>query len=100
MAGIEFLEGEPREVVIVGDADAKDTQSMRRAIDSRYLPNLVTIFKPVDSGDPEIVRYAEFTRPHTAVEGRATAYVCENYACQLPTTDTQEMLRLIDGDPK
>jgi uncharacterized protein YyaL (SSP411 family) len=31
----------------------------------------------------------------TALEGRATAYVCENYACQLPTADVAALEQLL-----
>jgi len=30
-------------------------------------------------------------------QGRATAYICENYICNLPTTDPQVVARLLDG---
>jgi len=31
----------------------------------------------------------------TMLEGKATAYVCENYACQLPTTEMEVMVELL-----
>ena len=97
MAGLEFSAGKSREVVIVGDPEAEDTKLMRSAIDSRYFPNVVTLFKPTNETEPGIVRIAEFTKSHATVDGKATAYVCENYACKLPTTDVEEMLSLLDG---
>ncbi len=100
MVGLEFVAGNSREVVIVGESGSEDTRSMRRAIDSRYLPNLVTLFKPTDTAEPGIVRIAEFTKSHATVDGKTTAYVCENYACKLPTTDIAEMLALLGGAPQ
>jgi len=32
----------------------------------------------------------------TSRKGKATAYVCQNYQCRLPTTDTRQMLELLD----
>ena len=32
----------------------------------------------------------------TRKEGRATAYICENYVCKLPTSDPQVVARLLD----
>ena len=31
------------------------------------------------------------------MKGRATAYVCENYVCKLPTTEPDVMARLLDN---
>ena len=31
-----------------------------------------------------------------ALEGRATAYVCRNYACQAPTSDPEELRRQLE----
>jgi hypothetical protein len=30
------------------------------------------------------------------VNGKATAYVCENYACKLPVTSSAELAELLD----
>jgi uncharacterized protein YyaL (SSP411 family) len=31
----------------------------------------------------------------TALDGKATAYVCENYTCKLPTTDVDRFGQLL-----
>ena len=74
------------EVVVVGDPSAEDTQAMLAAIHGVYAPNKVVILKPlVDAGALEAL--VPYTRDQGALGGAATAYVCENYACQAPTTD-------------
>jgi uncharacterized protein YyaL (SSP411 family) len=32
------------------------------------------------------------------LDGKATAYVCENYACQLPTTEVGVMVKLLESE--
>jgi uncharacterized protein YyaL (SSP411 family) len=68
---------------------------MVRAIRSHYAPDVVVIFRPSGEETPEIAEVAGFTRDIVAIEEAATAYVCTNYACDIPTTDPDEMLRLI-----
>ena len=74
---------------------AEDTQAMIQAIRSRYTPDAVVIFRPSDEEEPEITKVAGFTRDIVTIEGKATAYVCTNYACDIPVTDIDEMLRLM-----
>jgi len=87
--------GPGHEVVVVGDRDAVDTKAMLNALNSEYLPNTVVIFKPLGEKEPEITEIAEFTRDHTAIGGKATAYVCSNFSCKKPTTDPEEMMKLL-----
>ncbi|MDH3215655.1 MAG: thioredoxin domain-containing protein [Candidatus Krumholzibacteria bacterium] len=93
LLAVDFAVGPSFEVVIVGKPGAKDTRAMQRALNSVYLPRKVTLYKPSDEKSPEITKLATFTKDHQAIEGKATAYVCRNYACDLPTTDVEQMLR-------
>ncbi len=92
LSALDFAIGPSYEVVIVGRPDATDTNAMKRALDRIYLPNKVVLFKPSNERSPAIVDIAPFTKEHTAVDGKATSYVCFNYACDLPTTDPRRML--------
>ena len=35
---------------------------------------------------------AEYTTSQSPVDGKGTAYVCQNFACRAPTTELDEML--------
>jgi uncharacterized protein YyaL (SSP411 family) len=62
-----------------------------------YHPNRVVLFRPADS--PEAIgKLAPYTRDQTPLEnGKATAYVCRQFACELPTMDPAKMLALISA---
>ena len=100
LTGLEFMLGPNFEVIISGVPDAEDTRAMVNAIRLHYTPDAVVIFRPSDEEDPGITKVAGFTRDIVTVEGRATAYVCTNYACDIPTTDPEEMLRLVRSTGK
>ncbi|UYU19622.1 MULTISPECIES: thioredoxin domain-containing protein [Methanoculleus] len=95
LTGLEFMLGPNFEVIISGVPDAEDTRAMIGAIRSHYAPDAVIIFRPSDEEEPEIVEVAGFTRDIVMIEEKATAYVCTNYACDIPTTDPDEMVRLV-----
>ncbi len=96
MSALGFALGPSYEVVIVGKKEAYDTRKMLRAIHREFLPNKVVMFKPAEEESPEILQIAGFMRDQTAIKGRATAYVCQNYSCNLPTTDIEEMLEQLE----
>jgi len=97
MMAVSFAVGPTYEVVIVGQAGSADTKEMLRTLQRQFLPNKIVLFRPNDDPAPDIVKLAEFTKYHTSIGGKATAYVCRNYACALPTTDINEMLKMLSN---
>ena len=95
LAACEWLLGEPREIVLVGDRGDAGTLALLRALHSRFVPNRVVML--VDS--PEARRALAAAIPSIEfmekIEGRASAYVCRNYTCQLPVTESEKLAELI-----
>jgi len=96
MVALDFGIGPCYEVVIAGNAQAEDTKAMVKALRTRFLPNKVVLLNPGERESPEIAKLAEFTKNQSSIEGKATAYVCLNYNCKLPTTDIGKMLELLN----
>jgi len=96
MVALDFGVGPCYEVVIAGKAQAEDTKAMAKALRTRFLPNKVVLLNPGERESPEIAKLAEFTKSQLSIDGRATAYVCMNYNCKLPTTDINKMLELLN----
>ncbi|WXG46778.1 MAG: thioredoxin domain-containing protein [Candidatus Atabeyarchaeum deiterrae] len=100
LTAVDFAIGPTSEVVIVGRSDAKDTEGLLKAVRGNFLPNKVVIFKPTEEENVELTALAEFTIDLVSKEGKATAYVCRDYKCSLPTTDASKMLKLLNpNDP-
>jgi uncharacterized protein YyaL (SSP411 family) len=94
MMAVDFGIGPSCEVVVVGDPQAEETHRMVKALRRQFLPHKVVLFRPSEEVSPEIARVAGFTRALTSLYSKATAYVCRNYTCGMPTTDVETMLRL------
>ena len=97
MTAVDLMVGPSYEVVIAGDPEAKDTRRMLRAVWDRYIPRKVVVQRPAGAS-PEITSIAEYTEPQTPKNERATAYVCMNYACKLPTNSIQKMNELLNAE--
>jgi uncharacterized protein YyaL (SSP411 family) len=83
------------EVVIAGKPDAEDTQALLAAVRADYRPYLsLLLIPPGEAGSP-IHALAPFTQGYEMVEGKAAAYVCRDFSCQLPTTEPEELVRLL-----
>jgi uncharacterized protein YyaL (SSP411 family) len=94
LRALDFAVGPAYEVVIVGDLDSEEVQAMLEALNAIFLPNKVVLHRP-DSEGPAIARLAPFTSDQAALDGRATAYVCLNQACRVPTHDIGHMLEFL-----
>jgi len=97
MIAVDFAVGPSYEVVIAGDPQAGDTGKMLRTVQQEFIPNKVVIFVPAGSDSSDIKHIAPFTRNQSTIEGKATAYVCVNYTCKLPTTNLDTMLSSLNS---
>jgi len=101
--GLQALDatlGPPREVVISGDPADPEVQAMLREVNRRFLPDTVVILRPLGDAK-ELVKVIAYVGPQTAKDGKATAYVCENYACKAPVTGLDALKALLDAaEPK
>ncbi|UCE27392.1 MAG: thioredoxin domain-containing protein [Candidatus Coatesbacteria bacterium] len=95
MAAVDFAVGPSHEVVIVGDPGSDDTRAMLDAVGRVHVPNAVVLLVPVGDDRAEITELAPYAEGFDTVKGKATAYVCSNFACERPTNDIGEMLELL-----
>ena len=95
LSAVDFQVGPSLEIVLVGRPASLDSRNMLLALRRRYLPNKVVLFRSHDADPAPLVRLAPFLKSHTSADGTCTAYVCRNYACQLPTTEVDKMLEFV-----
>ena len=99
LTALDFALGPSLAIVIAGDPESADTREMLDAIRRAYAPRKVVLLRP-EGTETEIAGIAPFIKDQTMLDGKATAYVCVNRACSLPTTDPQQMLELIEEKAK
>jgi uncharacterized protein YyaL (SSP411 family) len=96
MIALDFARGPSYEVVIVGDPHAEDSKAMVRTMRKAFIPSKVVIFRPTGAETSDIIHLAKFTKDLTSLNDKATAYVCRNFRCELPTTEAHTMMALLN----
>jgi len=94
LGALDFYVSLPREIVIVGPTDSDSTQAMLREINGRFMPNKVAVGM-ADPANPPL-KDSPLLEQRVMQDGQPTAYVCENYACQLPVTDAAALAAQLD----
>ena len=89
LCALDLYLASPKEVAIVGDPNAADTGALLAVIDAAYRPHLAVALKRPD--DTRAEQAIPLLQDRTTVNGKATAYVCQSFACQLPTTDPETL---------
>ncbi|MGD9344937.1 MAG: thioredoxin domain-containing protein, partial [Candidatus Aminicenantes bacterium] len=99
LCAIDMALGPSYEIVIAGDAEDKETQTIIRTIQEEFVPNAVLIYIPEAQDNPAIYKLAPFTRQYGGLKGSAAAYVCSNFTCQQPTSDPEKLLQFLGIKP-
>ncbi len=89
--------GPSQEIVIAGDPLAPATRQMIRAVRQHFLPRAVLALHPVGEAGREVEALIPFIKGQLPLKGEPTAYVCQHYVCQLPTTDLKQLITLLEG---
>ncbi|MDH7500246.1 MAG: thioredoxin domain-containing protein, partial [candidate division NC10 bacterium] len=97
LVALDFAMGPSSEVVIVGKSGAEDTRAMGQALRRRFLPRTAILHRPSEEESPPIVRISPSLKDLSSIQGKAAAYLCSGGACQPPTTEIAELLRLLEG---
>ena len=87
---LAFLLSTPKEIAIVGEKGEAKTEAMLAALHSTYQPNKIIALSESTDGQT-----LPLLTGKSQVDNTATAYVCENYACQAPTTDVEAFVELL-----
>jgi len=90
LSALDFYLAEVREIAVVGAPAAADTQALLAAIFRGFRPHQVVAAAAADNAAAIAAVPLLADRPQR--DGRATAYVCVNYACQAPVTEVTELV--------
>jgi uncharacterized protein YyaL (SSP411 family) len=91
LIALDYVLSHPREIVIVGDPRAADTRTLLDVCTSGYRPHQILALGVPDSEESVV----PLLQNRNQIEGRATAYVCIDFACRSPVTDPAALRALL-----
>jgi len=95
VSAMERAASAPRHTVIAGPRERDDTRALVRGYDSRLRPDGDLVVVSEETRDA-LARLVAFGAKMPMKDGRATAYVCRDYACRLPVHEPAEMAALLE----
>ena len=94
LCALDFYLSTPKEIAVVGDPADADTKHLMSEIHRHHVPNRVFVGKAAEDGASSGIPLLE---DRGQVNDRPTAYVCQNYVCQLPVNEPSELAKqLVD----
>lgn len=94
LVAFEFKRKKPMQIVIAGEQNAADTLAMQQVVAELFLPNKVMLLSD-GKQPPSLTKKLPTLNYMTKQNGKTTAYVCENFACQQPATDPDSLRQML-----
>jgi uncharacterized protein YyaL (SSP411 family) len=88
LCALDFHLSSPKEIVILGEPKAADTTALKDEVWKHYLPNKVIVQA---SGESAQRTNMPLLHGRVLLNGRATAFVCENYTCKQPVNRPEDL---------
>ncbi len=95
LCAVDASLAKPRQIVIAGKRDADDTKALLREVRAHFSPNQIVLLADGGANQQWLGARLEFLRTVAPVDGKAAAYVCENFTCQAPVTEPAKLRELL-----
>jgi uncharacterized protein YyaL (SSP411 family) len=98
LVALDFQLGPIRQIVVAGVPGTPATAAMLRVARKPFLPRSVILLADGGAGQEFLSAHVNFFKDLKPLAGQATAYVCQDFTCHLPTSDVAVLATLLQGD--
>lgn len=95
LVAYDFSLSKPKQVILVGDPSSPDLDAMLKVLHERFMPHRIVMLVKDEESRKKLAGYLPVVENMTRHQGKATAYVCENYTCKLPTAEPAKFAELL-----
>jgi uncharacterized protein YyaL (SSP411 family) len=83
--------GKPRELALIGEPG--ELEEFKQMLNSAYRPNL-----SVAAGTEQASSKVPLLAGRSRIDGKSTAYLCQQFSCNAPVTDANQLARMLGQD--
>ena len=95
LVAVDYSLSKPRQIVIAGKKDSPETKAILNEVHRHFLPTKILLLADAGEGQKYLGEKNEAIRAMSMVDGKPTAYVCENFTCKAPVTDSKQLGELL-----
>ncbi len=99
LAALQFSLTKPKQIVFAAQPADTDLKTFLRILHKPFFPNKIVLLADNSDGQAYLANRLPFLRNLQPIENRATAFVCEDFVCQLPTADPAQFKKQIQPIP-
>jgi uncharacterized protein YyaL (SSP411 family) len=93
IGALDFAISPSKEIAIAGDPQQPGSRALLEVVNNRYLPN--SVLACASPEDSEAIQSIPLLADRPMKAGKATAYVCQNFACLAPVNTPEELEHLL-----
>ena len=97
LVALDFSRSNPRQIVIAGKIDDEGTKALLKEVHRHFVPNKIMILADGGDGQKFFAEKNEAIEAMKPLDGKPAAYVCENFTCKAPVTDSKALRELLSG---
>src|SRR5438132_3673359 len=95
LVALDFSSSKPRQIVIAGKKDTPETKALLAEVHRHFLPKTIILLADDADGQNYLGEKIEVIRAMSMIDGKPAAYVCENFTCKAPVTDSNQLAALL-----
>ncbi len=95
LVALDYSMAVRREVVIAGDSQHESARPFLHGLRSRFLPHTIVLLIDSDEARSKLAEIFPAAADIRQIDGKPTAYVCQDYVCQLPVNEVSKFVELL-----
>ena len=96
LVALMFRQASPLQIILSGERDTEPTRALLSRLRERFQPNAIVLLVDSEETRKTLSGFAPEVAGMRQAGERTAAYVCRDYACDLPTTDPNRFAELLD----